>query len=122
MKEETKKTEQFARTQIDDTNSKKKNEREEFVKPPEVFYTDKELAALKAEADERNREVKTHAAEYAKDLLTHHLTKTQKEQIERERAIAEDGEKFIEEWKNLRNKIEIIKEEQEEIEIMKWTT
>ena len=119
MKEETKKTEQFARTQIDDTNSKKKNEREEFVKPPEVFYTDKELATLKAEADERNREVKIHAAEYAKDLLTHHLTKTQKEQIERERAIAEDGEKFIEEWKNLRNKIEIIKEEQEEIEIMK---
>ena len=92
MKEETKKTGQFVKTQIDDTNSKKKNEREEFVKPPEVFYTDRELAALKAEADERNREVKTHAAEYAKDLLTHHLTKTQKEQMERERAIAEERE------------------------------
>ena len=52
MKEETKKTEQFARTQNDDNNSKKKNEREEFVKPLEVFYTDKELAALKAEVDE----------------------------------------------------------------------
>lgn len=90
MKEETKKTGEFVKTQIDDTNSKKKTEKEEFVKPPEVFYTDKELAALKAEADERNREVKTHVASYAKDLLTHHLTKTQKEQEERERAIAEE--------------------------------
>lgn len=92
MKEETKKTGQFVKTQIFDVNDKKKQEKDEFVKPPEVFYTDKELAALRTEADERNREVKTHAASYAKDLLTHHLTKTQKEQNERERAIAEERE------------------------------
>lgn len=92
MKEETKKTGQFVRTQIDGTNDKKKQEREEFVKPPEVFYTDAELAALKAEAEERNREVRAHAAGYAKDLLSHHLTKTQKEQNERERTLAEERE------------------------------
>lgn len=92
MKEETKKTGQFVRTQIGMTNEKKQQEKEEFVKPPEVFYTDAELAQLKAEAEARNREVKAHAAGYAKDLLSHHLTKTQKEQNERERAIAEERE------------------------------
>lgn len=92
MKEETKKTGAFVKTQIADWTNRKQKEKEDFVAPPEVFYTDKELAALREQAAERSKEYRAHTSSYAKDQLNQHFTKVQQTQSERDRILAEERE------------------------------
>lgn len=93
MKAETKKTGDFQKTQISDWNSRKQQERSDLIAPPEVFYTDKELAELRAEAELRQREVKGYYVDNAKTQLNQHSTRKAKESdikaksLEEERAI-----------------------------------
>lgn len=93
MKAETKKTGDFQKTQISDWNSRKQQERSDLIAPPEVFYTDKELAELRAEAELRQREVKGYYVDNAKAQLNQHSTRKAKESdikaksLEEERAI-----------------------------------
>lgn len=92
MKEETKKTGGFVKTQIEDWQSRKAQEKEEMVKPPEVFYTDKELAQLRAEAEARDREMRQHNSKYAQDQLGQHYSKLTSAQLEKQRQVAEEND------------------------------
>ena len=90
MKQETLNTGQFQKLQISDINKRKQLEREDFVKPPEVFYTDKELEVLRQEAEDRQREVKSHYVENAKTQLNQHFSRKSAESMERLRNIEEE--------------------------------
>ena len=90
MKEERLNTGQFVKTQINHEQQRKQKEKEDLIQPPEVFYTDKELAALKAEAEARNQEVRAHNSTYARDQLNQHLTRQQSEQEAKAKQIADE--------------------------------
>jgi hypothetical protein len=92
MKEETKNTGSYVRSQISHEQQRKQQEKEQMVQPPEVFYTDKELAELRAQAEANERDVRAHNASYAKDQLTQHITRVQGSQSEKQRTIAEERE------------------------------
>lgn len=90
MKEETKKTGQVVKSQIRDLDERKQQEKEFIKAPPEVFYTDKELAQLKAEAEARNQEMRAHNSTYARDQLNQHFTRQQSAEEAKARQIAEE--------------------------------
>lgn len=90
MKEESKQTGKYQRTQIDDWQSRKQQERQDLVQPPPVFYTDKELNELQQEANQRQQEVKTHYVENAKTQLNQHFTKQAQQQDARARTLEEE--------------------------------
>lgn len=92
MKQEKLSTGQFVKTQISHEQQRKQKEKEDLIQPPEVFYTDKELAALKAEAEARNQEVRAHNSTYARDQLNQHLTRQQSEQEQKAKQIDEERE------------------------------
>ena len=90
MKEETLKTGKDQKDQIGYLQARKQKEREDFIQPPEVFYTDKELAELRVEAEAKNQEQRAYSSSFAKDQLNQHLGKLQASQDERRQKIADE--------------------------------
>lgn len=92
MKEETKKAGQVVKSQINEVEGRKKQEKDEFIRPPEVFYTDKELQALRQEAELRQREVRSQFVDNAKTQLNQHFTRKSQEREQKVRTIEEERE------------------------------
>lgn len=92
MREETQKTGGYIKHQIDDSHSRKQQEKDDMVRPPEVFYTDKELGELRNEAVTRDREVREYNLKNAKVQLGQHFSKVDSAHLERQRVISEENE------------------------------
>jgi hypothetical protein len=92
MKAETQKTGGYIKHQIDDSHSRKQQEKDDMVRPPEVFYTDKELGELRTEAVTRDREVREHNLKNAQVQLGQHYNKVDSAHVERQRVISEENE------------------------------
>lgn len=90
MRDEVKNTGTFQKDQIHEIQTRKQQEKESIVSPPEVFYTDKELAELRAEAEARNHEQRAFSASVANDQLSQHKTKISQFESERRQKIAEE--------------------------------
>lgn len=90
MKDQTKQTGRFQKDQISEANSRKQREQQDLSAPPEVFYTDRELDELRAEAEARNRELRSFTAEVAKDQLGQHKARVESAQSARKHRIQEE--------------------------------
>ena len=84
IKQQNKETGEFLKSQITMENRQKQQEKEDFIKPPEVFYTDKELLELRKEAEESIKDIKIHMANFAQDQLHQHLSKIHKNKKQKE--------------------------------------
>ncbi|CAI2386771.1 unnamed protein product [Moneuplotes crassus] len=90
MKDQTKETGRYQKDQISEANCRKQREKHDISCPPEVFYTDKELAELRAEAEARNHELKSFTQSVANDQLRQHRAKVQSAQSSKRNTISQE--------------------------------